>query len=303
MMENTQVSGQAANLRIVAKKLAKKPANQRQEKYRRLRQVVFKKYHSSTAKLPADPTKMLEERFQQLSIYPRTDPRHADVNLQTMLRVANDCYTLGAYNFDKMDLCEHMEYLVKEAKERGLLQVELPRAIVTRDLVVAAQHRKKSAEQDYGAFVAKLAALANLPKHIEPHFRSCKNCAQQFRFPAAPQPVQQFDGDRQPPRTYDGQCRYHPGNVRSWNDELFQKGVPLKEQFLTVGEVRMAEFNIMIYACYWDCCGAKLVVPAPDVAKKGKRRQNKNEQPQGWEITLRDDGSEGCMVLDHHIAS
>lgn len=219
-MDNTQVSKQVPKVRVVAKKLAKKPANDRQqrnEKNRRLQQLVFKKYALGAKKggnLPAGDSLEIEEQFRKLAVFPRKHPNHADIALHTVLQVAKGCYTFAAHDFDKMDLYEHMEYILNDAREKGLLRAKASETLVTRDLILTAQHRKTSAAKDYRAFVAKQSALANLPAHLEAVFKTCKHCGDRFRFQPPPPAVQRY-GYHYPqepePWVHHGECRHHPG--------------------------------------------------------------------------------------------
>ncbi|KAI1770484.1 hypothetical protein F4818DRAFT_455728 [Hypoxylon cercidicola] len=314
-MENTQATQQVPKLREVAKKLAD-GRRQHKDKYRRLKHLVYNNYKPSnvdsairanypsppSSSPPGNPTDVaglaLDDPVWNMPACQNGHPQSNDLKLETMLRVADDCYKFAAHDFDTMDLYQHMEYILKDMSERGVLRCKVSDALVTRDLIQAAQQRKESAEKDFGSFVAKQAALANLPEQLQASYKKCQNCGERFRFERSPNA---WSHPKQP-WVHHGECHYHPGAIRSWNDELLEEGQPLKEHFLTMGNVKMSEFACIIQACYWDCCGAKLVEPEPNAAARGKRFKHKHLTLSQWEIRNENDGVVGCQVLKDHVA-
>ncbi|KAI1760833.1 hypothetical protein GGR53DRAFT_525704 [Hypoxylon sp. FL1150] len=314
-MENMQSVRHVPILRGVAKKVA---TNRRalNSKHRRLQQLVQEEFDTEIANFsnlvgvaPLTPKKTpsiaadgvtasLINPMQDLPLFPEAHPKHdthGDITIGTMDRVARDLYKLAAVDFETMDVYAHMKYILTDMKEKGQLTTEVLDTIVTRDLVLAALHRKDSAKRDFGAFIAKEAGLSNLPKTLDPLFKACENCGDKFNFPRHPHNHR----GRSPKHVYKGECRYHPGALRCYNDELFRQGEPLKEKFLTHGQVKMSEFQCMIHICHWDCCGAKLVALSPDVGERS--RKHRNVPLQVWEIRNEGDGGVGCKASKYHV--
>ncbi|KAI0180599.1 hypothetical protein GGR52DRAFT_569335 [Hypoxylon sp. FL1284] len=301
--------------------MAKDPQKQKKNQ-RRLRQLTLKKYalksargdhddegHSKISGVLSSPDSSTNVTAAVATLTP-DDPAwqrliwtkqsgQTDVPLTTILQVANTCFQLATIDFDEMDLCGHMEYIINTAIETNALQGKASEKLVDRELVVLAQHQQKSAEQNLTAFIAKQASLANLPDHLATLFKTCKNCGEKFRF----KPSVENHDEHIPPSTHRGECRYHPGAVRSWNDELLEAGTPLREAFLPQGRIKTSEFAALARACYWDCCGAKLMRPDADAGRRGRRSQRRNVPLREWEIRRPDDGVEGCRVGEWHVAA
>lgn len=228
-MENTRAIRQISTVRKVAKKAAK---DRRALNFRhfRLQQLVREECAPMTTNrgslvgaappTPESPTSIkakatatpLVEPMQDLSLFPAGHPKHethGEITMGTMSQVAEDIYKLAAINFDEMDLSEYMKYMLTDMKEKGQLETAILDTLVTRDFVLTALHRQESAKKDFGAFISKQAALANLPKSLDPSFQPCKNCGDRFHF----QPPVDTYGRRlaSAEHVYAGECRYHPG--------------------------------------------------------------------------------------------
>ncbi|KAI1653200.1 hypothetical protein F4813DRAFT_375376 [Daldinia decipiens] len=216
----------------------------------------------------------------------RPGPR--GLTLGTMLQVAEQCYHVSTNNFDSMSLCDHIHY-IQEALQLDNSPVPVSKALVTRPLVVQAQHQQYLAKEDFTACVAKIAIHSNLPEIFKQNLKTCKDCYDKFRpdlLSCACAKTKQT--------CLHGPCRYHPGQIKSWGPKCSNA------DFLTKEKVNIQEFDIWIHQCYWDCCGAKLVPVDPDTVRRSHKK--KKTAPQPWEVANDMDGSVGCMTRDHHVA-
>ncbi|KAI1143679.1 hypothetical protein F5Y05DRAFT_362107 [Hypoxylon sp. FL0543] len=270
----------------------------RKEKHRLLRQWICDMHQSKVAR-KADQT-VLDESDSDASAEPPTcrsegqvwdQPAHIKglpasygLTLGTMLQIAKDCYKLAAKDFDKMDLYDHMCYI------QAIRFPETPTAetLVDKALVVMGQQQLQLAKDNYIACVARMAVLSNMSKDVRADMKTCRNCLQKF-LPGSEKPC---TCDKDPKSCGRAKCRYHWGELRSYNDGLGPEERGLGEDFLTRGNVKLREFKLWIGTCFWSCCGGKLEDLDPDA---GKRSQRKKKQPlEKWEIGNPYDGSVGC---------
>ncbi|OTB20757.1 hypothetical protein K445DRAFT_299905 [Daldinia sp. EC12] len=275
------------------------------EKHRLMRRWIFDQYKPNTAgsdeeaqlatyesesssenaAVSARPTKGPVWHLP-VSLKGRLAPR--GLTLGTMFQVAEQLYQLSAINFDTMSLSDHI-HQIQEAIQGDDPTTPVAKALVTRPLVVLAQHQQHSAKEDFMACVARIAIQSNLPECFKKNMKTCKDCFDRFRPGSKP-----CNCAETKETCLHGPCRYHPGQIKSWGQENGNV------DFLASEKVTIHEFDIWIHQCYWDCCGAKLLPVEPPAPRRNQKRKKAVQQP--WEIPNERDGSVGCMTRDHHVA-
>ncbi|KAI1213195.1 uncharacterized protein F4807DRAFT_457283 [Annulohypoxylon truncatum] len=282
----------------------------RKEKHRQVRRWVLEKHKAnpesdddrsdvdgSDAESSLEST-TVRQNSRKVSVWKQKafsggQPGPRGVTLRGMLSVASRVYSLAALELDKMSLYDHISYILSAIKDP---ETPLPKTIVSREVVVMAQHQEHFAREDLGARLALRAVISNLELlDLSDSVKTCQNCFEKFR-----QPTTHYHPDNIGNR-FLGPCQYHPGQLRSWNDQLDQddKTRQLGGGFLSEGRVKLEEFKLWISTCYWDCCDGKLLEVDPEAAKRSQRR--KKDPPKPWEIPNENDGKVGCTALPRHI--
>ncbi|KAI0902049.1 hypothetical protein F4806DRAFT_445505 [Annulohypoxylon nitens] len=120
-----------------------------------------------------------------------------------MLGVAESVYNLAANDFDKMNLYDHISYILSVIKEP---ETPLPKATVTREVVVMAQQQLYHSRENLGARLALKAVMSNLSMlGMRGKVNTCQNCFEKFRKPLARHHVENLD------EYFLGPCKFHPG--------------------------------------------------------------------------------------------
>ncbi|KAI1454923.1 hypothetical protein F4805DRAFT_298608 [Annulohypoxylon moriforme] len=283
--------------------------HKRKEKHRQVRRWVLDKYKSDPASVndPADVDGSDAESAPETTVARRKRDKKSvwsqkassggqngppGVTLGGMLAAAKIIYSDAAADFDKMNLYEHMSYILSFAKRPD---TPLPKAIVSREVVVMAQHQMDFAKEDISTCLAVNAVAANVSLlNLNDEIKRCQNCLCRFRYPSR----------RYIPRKlhalFTRPCLYHPGQVRSYNDAIDKndKNRRLGSGYLSEGRVNLGEFKIWMQTCYWDCCGGKLLEVGPEAGKRSQRK--KKDILQSWEKPHEYDGKVGCQTSRFH---
>ncbi|KAI0887612.1 uncharacterized protein GGS22DRAFT_186445 [Annulohypoxylon maeteangense] len=250
----------------------------------------------SSAEKPAPPTQPRRANkrgvwSKKASLGGKPGPR--GVTLRGMLGAAKSVYSYAGLDLDKMSLYDHISYILSQIKDD---ETPLPKTIVSREVVVMAQHQQHFARENLGACLAMLAIGANVTLlDLNDRVKICENCFSRFRYPVPRFVPEKAASILQRP------CEYHPGQLRSFNDALDEsdKTRKLGGGFLSQGQVKLEEFKLWISTCYWDCCGGKLLEVDPASLKRSQRK--KRDPPKAWEIPNPHDGKVGCVKKHEHI--
>ncbi|KAI0376821.1 hypothetical protein F5Y04DRAFT_285498 [Hypomontagnella monticulosa] len=303
------MAGQVSKLRTEAKKMAT-DRHARKEKHRLMRRWVNNQYNKNNATAADDKVdlgdsdsesasdktmdqaaELQSKIWNQLAYQNNAALQPKGVTLDSMLRIAKACYEFASHDFDTMSLFDHVSYIYNvildpDAKEE---------LFVSKHMVVLAQQQLECAKNNFTACVARIATTSNMPTTLRPHIKTCQNCYSKFKAGATP-----CSCKKAKKTCFHGPCRYHPGNIRCWNDKVRYDGRELGACFLDNGQVKLSEFKFWIHQCYWDCCGAKLVEVGPDAGKRSQKRKDEPLKP--WEEASENDGSVGCTMRWYHIA-
>ncbi|KAI1441249.1 hypothetical protein F5Y02DRAFT_400254 [Annulohypoxylon stygium] len=247
----------------------------------------------SPPKPPAPPRSPREGRVWDRLAFEGAQPGPHGVTFRGMLGVANSVYTFAAEDFDKMELYDHVSYILSVITEP---EIPLPKAIVSREVVVMAQQQLYHSRENLGARLALKAVMANLSLFgLRGQVNTCQNCFEKFRPPPTRHHLENLG------EYFLGPCHYHPGQIRSYNDNLDADDSTrhLGQGFLSERNVKLDEFKIWMGTCYWDCCGGKLLEVGPDAGKRSQRKKHEPLSP--WEIPNEYDGKVGCKELERHI--
>ncbi|KAI1804335.1 hypothetical protein F4811DRAFT_553001 [Daldinia bambusicola] len=275
------------------------------EKYRLMRRWVFDEYKpkttgsdgeaqpeayqsESSSEDPVVSSRPTKGQVWHLPVSTNGQLGPEGLTLGTMFQVAEQVYKLSAIDFDTMSLADHV-HQIQKAIQGDNPTTPVSQALVTRPLVVLAQHQQHLAKKDYMACVARISIQSNLPECFKKNMQTCKDCFDRFR------PDMKSCKCAETEQTcLHGPCVYHPGQIKSWGQENSTK------DFLDSEKVTIHEFHIWIHQCYWDCCGAKLSLVEPPAPRRNQKRKKTPAQP--WEIPNENDGSVGCVTRDHHVA-
>ncbi|KAI1086694.1 hypothetical protein F5B19DRAFT_478288 [Rostrohypoxylon terebratum] len=241
----------------------------------------------------APPQNPREGRVWDQLAFDGAQPTPHGVTLRGMLGVAQSAYALAADEFDKMSLYDHVGYILSVIKDP---ETPLPKATVSREVVVMAQQQLYHSRENFGARLALKAVMSNLSLFgMSGQIKTCQNCFEKFRPPPRRHHVENLS------EYFLGPCRYHPGQIRSHNDNLDAEDSTrhLGQGFLSEGKVKLDEFKLWMGTRYWDCCGGKLLEVGPDAGKRSQRKKNEPLFP--WEIPHEYDGKVGCKELERHI--